>query len=80
MVCSIENMLTDRSWRDFIDNLSSKITNEGLPQGSIFAFIIFNLYSYDTPHNSFGKFIYADDIPLVFHHSDFEIIETTLST
>lgn len=82
MVRLIENMLTDRRLRVFVDNSSSKFKtlNNGLPQGSVLAPILFNLYLSDIPNTSSEKFIYADDIALAFPHSDFEIIEKTLST
>ncbi|KAL3281617.1 hypothetical protein HHI36_004823 [Cryptolaemus montrouzieri] len=78
----IENMLSDRRLRVFIGEKSSRFNtlNDGLPQGFVLAPLLFNLYMSDIPETSSTKFIYADDIALVFRHYDFETIEHTLTS
>lgn len=81
MVRLIENILSDRRLRVFVNDKSSsfKTLNNGLPQGSVLSPLLFNLYLCDIPDTSSEKFIYADDIALAFRHSDFEVIENTLT-
>jgi hypothetical protein len=77
----IENMLSDRKFRVFIGERSSKFRtlNNGLPQGSVLSPLLFNLYTSDLPQTSSRKFIYADDLALTFQHNNFDTIENTLS-
>ena len=77
----IESMLSNRMFRVFVGDKSSKFRrlNNGLPQGSVLAPLLFNLYTSDLPPTISRKFIYADDLALSFQHKQFETIEKTLS-
>jgi len=50
--------------------------NNGLPQGSVLAPLLFNLVISDTRST---KFCYADDIALVYRAKDLDQTETTLT-
>ena len=50
----------------------------GLPQGSVNAHLLFNLYTHDIPPTTSKKYIYADDIALKTCHKDFPEIERVL--
>ena len=78
----IDNMLSDRRFRVFVGEKSSKFRtlNNGLPQGSVLSPILFNLYTSDLPLTESRKFIYADDMALTFQNKSIEIIENKLST
>jgi len=52
-----------RFWVHMKDDISRwHIQANGLPQGSILAPAVFNLYTNDLPTTSCRRFIYADDI------------------
>ena len=81
MVRLIMNMLTNRS---FILHLGSENSKQrrllnGVPQGSVLAPILFNIYTADIPNCTSRKFIYADDIALLRRSRNFEDLESCLS-
>lgn len=57
----------------------TSILNNGLPQGSVLAPLLFNLYMSDLPETITRKFCYTDDMALAAQHRDFESCEETLN-
>ena len=57
----------------------SKRLLNGLPQGLVLAFLLFNIYTYDLPHMTFQKYAYADDFALLHASRDWKVVEDTLS-
>lgn len=52
----------------------------GLPQGSVLAPILFNVYTNDQPHYpNTRRYIYADDLALTCQDKTFENVESTLN-
>jgi hypothetical protein len=81
MVSLLEDMLSNRQFRVFVEDKSSKFRflNNGLPQGSVLSPILFNLYTSDLLPTNSRKFIYADDLAMTYQHQNFENIENGLS-
>ena len=61
----------DRSKQRFLKN--------GVPQGSVLAPLLFNLYTSDLPKTQSKKYIYADDIALMISGETFGPIEQSIS-
>ena len=66
----VETSSGDRSRRRNLRN--------GLPQGSVLAPILFNIYTYDIPPTASGQYIYADDTALGFAGKTYEEIQLSL--
>ena len=73
-------MLSNRYLQVFLNDSKSswRRLNNGLPQGSVLAPCLFNLYTSDLPNTVSKKFIYADDLALVYQCEDFEEAEKVL--
>ena len=51
----------------------------GVPQGSVLATLLFNIYTYDLPSIISRKFAYADDLALLHSSGNWKDLEWTLS-
>jgi hypothetical protein len=82
MVKFIMEMISNRSFvlqaGDDISRL--RRLKNGLPQGSVLAPILFNIYTYDLPETKARKYVYADDICLGVRGKKAEEIASTLTT
>lgn len=76
LVCSI---LSDRLINVYLNNSRSntKKLNNGLPQGSVLAPSLFNLYIHDLPPTTCRKFNYADDMAFATQNKTFHQLEET---
>jgi Reverse transcriptase (RNA-dependent DNA polymerase) len=75
------NMLSGRNIKVFLGRKESlfRQLHDGLPQGSVLAPLLFNVYTADIPVTVSRKFIYADDIALAVQDKDFHRTEVTLT-
>jgi len=62
------------------DNSSWRPQRNSLPQGSVLAVVLFNLYSNDLPVKGCQKFIYTDDICLAIQGQYFSELKCSLSS
>ena len=67
-VTLINNMLLNRFLQVYLNETKNswRSLNNGLPQGSMVAPCLFNLYTSDLPETISRKFLYADDLAFVY--------------
>ena len=78
----IQLLLLNRRFFVEVDGKKSRCRTQknGLPQGSVLALTLFNIYTNDQPEfNNIQRFIYADDLCIATQSRTFETIETSLS-
>ena len=82
MVGFIMEMLSNRSFTlhtsDGQHSRLRKLKN-GVPQGSVLAPMLFNIYIHDIPDTQSKKYGYADDLAIMLSHSSWETIESGLT-
>uniref|UniRef100_A0A3B1K1N9 Reverse transcriptase domain-containing protein n=1 Tax=Astyanax mexicanus TaxID=7994 RepID=A0A3B1K1N9_ASTMX len=75
MVSFIMEMLSNRSFRLHTSNDQSsrmRRLRNGVPQGSVLAPMLFNIYIHDLPLTTSRKYSYADDLAILFSNRSWE--------
>jgi len=77
----IMSMISQRRFHVHIGGKKSRCRTliNGVPQGSVIAPLLFNIYTHDLPPTVSKKYVYADDLALKSTHKDFPEIEEDLS-
>ena len=77
----LASILSNRRFRVSLggQTSSARTLNDGLPQGSVLAPMLFNIYVSDMPETTSRKFAYADDLALATQSTDFNVLSRTLT-
>ena len=82
MVQMIMELVRNRSFTlitgDSKPNRLRRLKN-GLPQESVLAHLLFNIYIYDLPSMTSKKYAYADDLTILHLYGDWKVLERTLN-
>ena len=81
MVKMIMELVRNRSFTFTIDDsMQSRLRRlkNGVPQGSVLAPLLFNIYTYNLPSMISRKFAYADDLALLHSSGNWKDLEGTL--
>ena len=82
MVRMIMELIRNRSFTLTIgDSKQSRLRplRNRLPQGSVLAFLLFIIHTYDLPSMTLQKYAYADELSLLYVSRDWKTVENTLS-
>ena len=82
MVHFIVELISNRSFLLKIsDGRQSRLrrVKNGVPQGSVLAPMLFNIYIHDIPDTISKKDGYSDDLDILTAHREWKMIESTLS-
>ena len=82
MIRTIMELVRNRSFTFTTgDSKQSRLRRlkNGVPQGSVLAPLLFNIYTYDLPSTISRKFAYADDLALLHSSGNWKDLKETLS-